>query len=85
MQYVPTSEAEVKSRIKDFIKYIPSLQTAASLRNSFDDIEVNEGRWLMEGTANFLKNINIPDHKQDHFKTYSFNIPNLLDNNSSCI
>jgi|GEM_PF-3441779 len=62
------------------MEYLPSLNSGANLRNSFEDIEVNEGRWLMEGTANYLKNINLSDHQQDHYKTYSFSISNLVDN-----
>lgn len=76
--FVPVDEAMAKEKVSAFLSHLD--KGAVTSRTTFDDTEVNEGRWLMEGSANYLKNANLPDAEITHSQSYSLTVGNTTVN-----
>ncbi|MBP7273230.1 MAG: hypothetical protein KA974_05290 [Saprospiraceae bacterium] len=74
--YLPSTEEEIRSKVNTFLSFANS-----NSRNSFDNTEISEGKWLLEGSLNYLENVNLnPAIPIVEFKDFQIEIDNITEN-----
>ncbi len=75
--FYPPADADPNEMVKNFLAYIPDARTAA-LRNDFPDTEINEGKWLMEASGNYLDNTNLLSHGVESIEKFDVHVQNVV-------
>lgn len=75
-QFVPDGEEQAKAIVFEFLATLPSSLNEVNSRTTFTDTEVNEARWVLEGSANYLKNSNFSGNTATHTVEYNFSVSN---------
>ncbi len=79
-KHYPSPEEEIaKEKVKDFLSFL-NQDNNATLRTDFADTEVNEAKWLLEGSANYLKNENLEGRATSHIGSFDVSIENIVVN-----
>lgn len=76
-KFQPQSIEQIKSLVQDFRNALPSLNNP-TLRNNYQDTEVNQGLWILEATSNSIYNQNLQTHLIDEENLYNMEIENLI-------
>lgn len=77
--WAPTGEVEAKAKVTTFLSHLSSSEI--DLRSNYSDTEVNEARWILEGSGNYIANVNIPNHDASDVQVYTLTINNVTANN----
>jgi hypothetical protein len=72
--YEPTSVDLIKSKVAAFVA---TINTGNNDRNPYSDTEVNEAKWLIEASSNYLYNDNAMTGIPDTVVKYSLSIANI--------
>jgi len=77
--YPSPSDEIAKEKVKNFLSSFNSEN--ASFRTPFIDTEVNEAQWLLEASANYLKNVNVSEKTATHVGSINLEIGIIVFNN----
>lgn len=75
--YYPAEDADLNAVVENFLSYALSTENAG-LRDDFPNTPINEGKWLLEASGNYLQNANIPNRIVENKESFDFSVENLV-------